>query len=389
MCIIVHKAKGVKLDEIVYRNCYNRNDHGVGIAFVDDGQLKVIKGMMGFDEMYAIVKANEERELLIHYRVMSKGAISEENCHPFVIPPGMHDQYSFALMHNGTLNWRSTDQKSDTHFFVEDALGPLLDRDPYFFDYPFCRRMMEHFIGSNNKFAIMRCNSQTKESNVYIVNAKEGIYYEGCWFSNMSFTDESSRTVFQNDQKRIENWKPKLYVEPKTVHQMHNNHLFDDGYYRTSNTKAPYTPPKGPWAWCPYGYGWHNTDEKYKGSRDIAAYNEWKIKNAGLIKIIDEKGKKNLKPGLSSNIVPKDQLDPMHYLTAQEEKVARRECLRIVSDIYPQFSPKHWSTMELAARARAEFRDTFPEYEGLSNQQLMQIIITGDDEGVFANPTQN
>src|SRR6478736_2432554 len=146
MCVICHKPAGVHLDEIVYRNCYNRNDHGAGMCFIDDGKLVIIKGLNTVEDMLKKVLEHEDKELLIHYRLMSKGAISDANCHPFHIAGESFPEYEFALMHNGTLPWRSTLTQSDTSCFVEDAIGPYLDRDPYFLDEPMGRAMLAHYI---------------------------------------------------------------------------------------------------------------------------------------------------------------------------------------------------------------------------------------------------
>ena len=367
-CIIIHKPEGIKLDEIVYRNSFNRNDHGAGMCFVDNNKLVIIKGMNTVDEMLYEVKKHEEKELLIHYRLMSKGKISDENCHPFFIPGANFPKYEFAVMHNGTLNHRSTIDKSDTNCFVEDVLSPMLDRDPYFFDHQIGMLMMQSFITSQNKFAIMRHNSKDKESDVYIVNRKEGIMYNGCWFSNMSFTDDNSRYIGINDGERMKNWKPKLYIEPAKNSVMYGL-SWEGGDYRDGKShggKVVKVGNQGVWRFDK-DYGWHSLDPRQEGPRGPKHYQEWLNKRPS-----SKAPPMPPKPGT-------EELDTMPYLNANQEKIARRECLKIVQEEFPEFSPKKWSTFELASCARAQLRVLIPDYNDLSNRELMEIII-GEDE---------
>ncbi len=383
-CIIIAKPAGVKLDEIVYRNCFNRNDHGAGMCFVDDGKLVIIKGLNTIEEALEKIFLHEDKEMLIHFRIMSKGAISDENCHPFHVPGDSFPEYEFAVMHNGTLPWRSTLAQSDTSCFVEDALGPYLDRDPYFLDQPFGRMMLAQFVGSSNKLAIMRCNSEKKEVISYIINKKEGIEFGGCWFSNLSFSDDNSRYIIASDHERMKKWTPKLWVETPPVKSLpyygygqgdwENGR---DGHHHSSSGRGKQPeliklPERcGFWEFhgpLGVGYGWHNVSVDYKGQRGISDFNAFKALN-------HNKGKKSNIP----EVVAMDTLDMMPYLTAEEERLARKECLAICSEEYPEFSPKKWSTMELAAAARALARQACPDYEGLSNRELMKILISGDE----------
>lgn len=381
-CIIISKPKGVTLDPIVYRNCFNRNDHGVGLCYNDDGKLKIIKGIDDIDEMLELVQSLEEHELLIHYRLMSKGEISAENCHPFEIPAGDYmPEYTFAVMHNGTLDWKHTEKKSDTAHFTEEALTPMLHRDPDFLEFPMCRAMLGAWVKSNNKLAIMRINSETKDGKVYIVNKQEGIFYNGCWFSNMSFTDDNSRFIYTNDHERMKTWKPKLWEEPVKVNiqgmgdydsqPWENRRYGKQGKYRDNNIISPLL--KGSMRYDDK-YGWYNSDPKSTGARCLAEYNAWKEKNkevqlqlpAGTIQGEPQKR-------------PKEELDPMQYLTANDEKMVRKYVLAFMQEAYPDFNPKKWTTMEMSAWARAMLRNQYTEYESFSNKDLMMIILCEDD----------
>ncbi len=193
MCLAIHKIKGVVLDVSFYENGFKRNDHGGGFAYVGQNkkgqeELIVRKGFMNLQAMLAeLLPLEKEHEMLIHFRKSSCGGIAPDMCHPFAFESTQFPQYSFAMIHNGTLGYPSTLKKSDTYCFTEDLLFPHLDRDPYFFDSASGMWMMEEIIGSNNKFVIMRYDSEDKETKVYVVNRKQGVELKGCWFSNSSY----------------------------------------------------------------------------------------------------------------------------------------------------------------------------------------------------------
>lgn len=193
MCIAIHKPKGIKLDYALYAECFSRNEHGSGIAYVDQIDKKGNRGIVidkGFFNAPAMIKAiqeEEDREMLIHFRRASCGGITSDMCHPFGFHSRTFPQYSFALIHNGTLATRNELKKSDTACFVDDILEPHLDRDPFFLDYAPGRFMLANTIGKNNKFVIMRYDKRRNETKVFIINETEGVKDKGCWFSNSSY----------------------------------------------------------------------------------------------------------------------------------------------------------------------------------------------------------
>ncbi len=275
MCIIIHRPKGVKLHEYVYRNSFNRNDDGAGISYVKDGKLVIKKGIHKLDQFMKLVDSLEDEEILIHCRLMSKGEVNDSNCHPFHVKSKLFPQFQFAIAHNGTLQWRHTKEKSDTAHFMEDALQPMLDRDPWFFDFDLNRTMMGTFIGLNNKLAVMAYDDKENETSVEFVNKKEGIMYQGCWFSNLSFTEEFSRYPNDHDRTNIDKWEPVLWTEPKTyggtaaawVGGMQGQLGYSSGAYGGSESGSirGISLKEDGWKY-EGGYGWYNTKANYVGT---------------------------------------------------------------------------------------------------------------------------
>ncbi len=197
MCIAIHKPAGVKLEESVYQECFRRNDHGGGFAYVaeikKDGPQGIVvdKGFFNAKDMIKAIKEEEDREMIIHFRRASCGGITADMCHPFSFTSRCFPQFSFALIHNGTLPYHNEKHKSDTACFVDEVLFPHLDRDPYFLDNKPGQFMLRCLIGKNNKFVVLRYNNKTNQTKVYIINDGEGVRAKGCWFSNSSFIPPS------------------------------------------------------------------------------------------------------------------------------------------------------------------------------------------------------
>jgi hypothetical protein len=188
----MYRPKGVVVANSVYEEAFRRNGDGGGFCYVDEVKgggkdIIVEKGFMNMAAMQEALDKHRGKEMLIHFRRASAGGVSKENCHPFDFFSESFPWYSFAIIHNGTLPFRSTNTKSDTSCFVSDILEPVLDRDPYYFDHGPSTWIMERLIGLNNKILIMRYNAKDKETKVYILNPEQGVKYRGCWMSNESF----------------------------------------------------------------------------------------------------------------------------------------------------------------------------------------------------------
>lgn len=195
MCIIIHKPAGITLPRDIYEECANCNDDGMGFACAHDGQLEVVKGLFKFDEFYDRIKELEQNEMIIHFRIASAGmVINQKMCHPFesdtktTFETEDHKPlYKFAIVHNGRIEWPVIKDTSDTYSFVQQLLGPLFERDPFFLDQPSGLKLLEKAMVTKNKLAIMRWDEEEKVGKVFIINKTAGNENHGCWFSNMSW----------------------------------------------------------------------------------------------------------------------------------------------------------------------------------------------------------
>lgn len=196
MCIIIKKPTGVTLDEKIYRECFRIHSDGLGITYVDTEKkaLVTVKGFMKADPAIAVIQEFERFEMLIHFRRVSRGMVSKENCHPFTLEVNETAEdpiprYSFSIAHNGTLPFWSTGVNSDTFCFVNEIMKQQLEADPWFLDRRAGKWFFEEAVGRKNKIVVMRYDNQLHEAKTYIINENvQGTNTaHNCWFSNQTW----------------------------------------------------------------------------------------------------------------------------------------------------------------------------------------------------------
>ncbi len=113
MCVISVSLKGKKFSEADLKKMWDANPHGAGIAFIEEDQVKVIKGLMQFDdfmEAYEAIPTGKTHAL--HFRLRSAGEILPQLTHPFRVDTIDTQKLKYTahavLFHNGTVtDWRS------------------------------------------------------------------------------------------------------------------------------------------------------------------------------------------------------------------------------------------------------------------------------------------
>ena len=125
MCVICHKAKGVRLpDAKTIRSMWDENPDGAGVMWREGGKVRYVKGFMDEDEFMKWIEASREAlddtECAIHFRITTHGGTNRENCHPFPLdkrtdPHSLSGRCRAVLMHNGIMPLTPRDKKySDT-----------------------------------------------------------------------------------------------------------------------------------------------------------------------------------------------------------------------------------------------------------------------------------
>ncbi len=181
MCIAIYNNKDL-LTKKTLQNCWNSNDDGAGMLWVEDGQLQVykqLKSFKAFFKKYQEVRKVTEK-VVLHFRIRTHGVVDERNIHPFIVDE------TVGFVHNGIINDFSygVSEFSDTWHFNEF----LKDMPKHFTKSSSVMALISDFIGTYNKLIFMG-----NDNEVLIVNEKAGFWDGESWFSNKSYLDPSLR----------------------------------------------------------------------------------------------------------------------------------------------------------------------------------------------------
>lgn len=176
MCIITLKPEKVKFTKGQLKIMWDSNPDGAGFMYAEGGKVQIVKGLMTLDALWnAIQDAGPLRKMVIHFRVKTHGAISQELTHPFWITEGQ-----LGMVHNGVIRPlvnETSETESDTAVFARKFAAaysnPLLA-----IKHDFHRDMLEAYIGYS-KMVFMDGAGET-----FILNEQLGEWSENVWYSN-------------------------------------------------------------------------------------------------------------------------------------------------------------------------------------------------------------
>lgn len=187
MCIAILQPQNKTLSKDTLHTCWENNSHGGGILYNSPEGLQVFKEINNFDKWYS--KYSElisdpmiaQKQMILHFRIMTHGEINEDNTHPFLVNPNL------GFAHNGTIRpvtGKTSKDKSDTSVF-SDMLSKL---PKGFLNNETIVELISEYIGySKLVFLDSRDNS-------WIINSAKGEWgkdqYEGFWFSNGSYKEK-------------------------------------------------------------------------------------------------------------------------------------------------------------------------------------------------------
>lgn len=206
MCIIMYqKAGDSRLEQSAFERSERINSDGMGIAYPEDGELityRTMDDLGGLMSRYSWAR-NREKPVLVHFRLATQGVLSEENCQPFKV----HD--NLVMAHNGNIRFTSLPEGwSDSRYFGDAILSDL---SPDILNNPAVFHLLEYYIGSGNKVAIMDV-----EGNATILNEDSGHWRDDTWFSNYSYSPYGTKTkslFFNKDDEEGEDEYEVIEVE--------------------------------------------------------------------------------------------------------------------------------------------------------------------------------
>jgi hypothetical protein len=178
MCIILASPSGKMPGKEVLQRCRELNRDGMGLAYVEDGRVKVSRYLTEFEEMYEEILQVRERvhdsPLIVHFRRVSAGTVCMENVHPFLL-----EDHNCAVAHNGTLfDWvEKGEDRSDTRRFVEDLMSGL----PHdFLKQEGALLLLDSAIGAS-RVAVLA------EDGVHLFNRSAWVEDDGIFYSNTGY----------------------------------------------------------------------------------------------------------------------------------------------------------------------------------------------------------
>ncbi len=177
MCVIIYLPKEKAVTNADLRRCHKANPDSVGYMFTSEGKLQ-IKRFLTFRPFLQELRLDLKQygrtsDFAIHFRIATSGKVDIDNCHPFKI------NADHGFVHNGVISGWGTGVCSDTNEFRTKILSPLAKANPKFMDCASTEELVRGYVGTYNKMVFMR-----KDGEAWILNANQGTWDRGVWFSN-------------------------------------------------------------------------------------------------------------------------------------------------------------------------------------------------------------
>jgi len=178
MCIAILNTAGT-ISKKTFKECWNNNPDGGGMAYTDKGKVKLFKELKCFKPLYKqyiqVREENPEANILLHFRIATHGKINETNCHPFLVNKNL------AFIHNGMIYGNGMPEShefSDTYLFNQTILKKLPQN---FTSNEAILKLLSEYIGYSK---IIFLNGKNEWA---ILNEDAGIWDGDNWYSNKSY----------------------------------------------------------------------------------------------------------------------------------------------------------------------------------------------------------
>ena len=202
MCVIIVQKDKFPGWEIM-KNCWDRNPHGAGYMYQDDGKVIISKGYTTFADFKTSVESipdYDKRPLVYHFRIATHGTVVPENTHPFPVSSNVNHlkaldlKCACGIAHNGIINFKSYNEKerkkyslSDTGQFIREITKMSKTNNSI------SKRKLMAYLEfeskiSGSKFAMMDGKNVYTFGNFYEI--------EGCLFSNNHSHIKYTKFVF-------------------------------------------------------------------------------------------------------------------------------------------------------------------------------------------------
>lgn len=193
MCIIVAKAKGIKMpDGKTLLRCFESNPDGAGVMWAEQGAVQIRKGFMSYTEFDSFISELGKRinltdtALVMHFRITTHGNTNKETCHPFPLVRKISHlkRTSFTtdigVAHNGIIPIKCYKTLSDTQTYIMRHLSYIKKTNPDFYKDKAIMEKIEKDIRSKMCFL-------TKGEQIYTIG--KFIEEDGVLYSNSSYEE--------------------------------------------------------------------------------------------------------------------------------------------------------------------------------------------------------
>ena len=202
MCVILYCPPNKAIKTQYLHNAFFNNPDGAGIMYYDyDGKVNYQKGFMTVKDMEDFWLSLDERlPRAVHCRIATSGAVTPDNCHPYVISNDLEEMRSLegvsdtgCLMHNGILKEYAPTEGiqspySDTMIFNKEVIYPLVQDGCI--DSKGVKRMMEDY---DSRFLLFLPNFHAVMFGEWTLDS------QGFYASNLSYSSPCYETYTCND----------------------------------------------------------------------------------------------------------------------------------------------------------------------------------------------
>ena len=226
MCVAIYVPANVETPSLeILKKCWDANPDGAGFAIrkkSSDGKfnIEIHKGFMKwkkFEEAfkkYALDKYNED--LLLHFRITSKGTTCKGNTHPFPFTDNVQSLQStsikvnYAMIHNGTMP--ITPEVKDISDTMELAMR--IYKGKFYKDIDSFLHLLDGFIGTS-KLAIMDYKTVhllgdwKTENGVYYSNLNWQYSYKSCSYNGRNYGYTWNSWYGDDDDGCADYWEDK------------------------------------------------------------------------------------------------------------------------------------------------------------------------------------
>lgn len=126
MCVILAATTKSPTEKVV-RKAGERNPDGGGVAWLENGKVRYVKGLDDPKEVWGVVKGLKDlAPFLVHFRIATVGGKVKELTHPFpvtkAVPLTLEGTAPMVLMHNG--HWNNWDINLKAAMFAQKSPWP-------------------------------------------------------------------------------------------------------------------------------------------------------------------------------------------------------------------------------------------------------------------------